>query len=271
MQPSELIKTAILGVIQGLTEFLPVSSDGHLALGQRLLGTGGELEMTVLLHAGTLLATAVVFRRDLVALAGELVASLRDPSRLRRDPRGQELLAIILASIPTAVIGFTLRHAVDRWSRVLWIVGVCFLGTGVALVASRYGRERRPWSFTPWRATLIGVAQGAAVLPGLSRSACTLAVALLLGAPPGDAFRFSFILSLPAVAGALLLELAHPGALDRAGGTAGAFGAAVAFVVGIAALLALRGVISRGRLWQFAFYVVPLALVTLVMGLVAPG
>jgi undecaprenyl-diphosphatase len=259
------LKTVILGVIQGLTEFLPVSSDGHLALGQRLLHTGGELEMTVLLHAGTLLATLIVFRKEIATLLRELLAVAKDPSRLRRDPRAEELLAVVIASVPTAIIGFALKDLVDRWTRVLWIVALCFLGTGAALVASRYGRERQPWRWTPGRALLVGMAQGLAVLPGLSRSASTLAMALLLGAPPADAFRFSFVASIPAVAGALVLELAHEGALARAGGTAGLIGAAVSFVVGIAALLALRGIVSRGKLWQFAIYVVPLALVTLVL------
>jgi undecaprenyl-diphosphatase len=268
MNDPSAFQTIILGIVQGLTEFLPVSSDGHLALGQRLLGTGGGLEMTVLLHAGTLLATLLVFRREITALAGESLAVVKDPSRLRRDPRAEELLAIVVASVPTAIIGLTLKDAVEAWSRVMWIVAVCFLGTGGALLASRFGREQPAWRWTPTRALLVGVAQGLAVLPGLSRSACTLAMALLLGAPPGEAFRFSFLCSIPAVGGALLLELAHPGALARAGGSAGVMGAAVAFVVGIVALETLRGIVSRGRLWQFALYVVPVALATLALGFV---
>jgi undecaprenyl-diphosphatase len=88
---------------------------------------------------------------------------------------------------------------------------------------------------------------------------------LLLGAPPKDAFRFSFLVSLPAVGGALLLELKDPGALARAGGLAGIFGAVVAFFVGLGALLALRGVVSRGKLWLFALYVIPLAALTFVL------
>lgn len=265
-QPST-IETVILGIVQGLTEFLPVSSDGHLALGQRLLHTGGNLETTVLLHAGTLLATLIVFRREVSSLLRELFASVRDPSRLRRDPRGEELAAIVLASVPTAAIGLVLHDVVDRWTRVPWIVGLCFLGTGAALVASRFGRPQPRWRWTPVKAVLVGIAQGLAVLPGLSRSASTLAMALLLGAPPDEAFRFSFLASIPAVTGALILEMARPDALVHAGGTAGLIGATVAFGVGYLALLALRHVVSRGRLWQFAFYVIPLALLTLALSL----
>ncbi len=265
---SAMVHTAILGVVQGITEFLPISSDGHLALGQRLLHMNGGLEMTVLLHAGTLLATLLLFRTDVLALLKECWLLLKQPSRARTEPRAMELVGIVITSIPTAVIGLALRHQVEAWSRVMWIVGVCFLGTGVVLLLSRLGKETPDpagWRWTPTRAFLIGLAQGAAVLPGLSRSACTLAVALLLGAPPKDAFRYSFVASLPAVGGALLLELKDPGAMSRAGGFAGIFGAVVAFFVGIGALIALRGVISRGKLWVFALYVIPLALVVLTM------
>ncbi len=261
------IQAVLLGIVQGVTEFLPVSSDGHLAVGQRLLHTGESLGLTVLLHTGTLFATAVVFRRDIAASLRELVSSARDPSRLRRDPRGEELLAIVCASIPTAVIGLVLKKSVERWTSSMWVVGVCFLGTAAILVASRWGKTRDPWRWTPTRAFIIGVAQGAAVLPGLSRSAMTLGVALLLGAPSAEAFRFSFLIAIPAVGGAILLELGHHGAIASAGGMNGIAGAAVAFVAGWAALIALRGVISRGRLWQFAFYVTPVAFATLIYGL----
>lgn len=265
---SSIIRTAILGVIQGITEFLPISSDGHLALGQKLLHLDGGLEMTVLLHAGTLLATLLIFRADVLALLKECWLIVKSPSRVRTEPRAMELVGIVVTSVPTAVIGLALRHQVEAWSRVMWIVGVCFLGTGVVLLLSRLGKEKakpEDWRWTPMRAFIIGLAQGAAVLPGLSRSACTLATALLLGAPPKDAFRYSFVASLPAVGGALLLELKDPGALSRAGGLAGIIGAIVAFFVGIAALIALRGVVSKGRLWVFALYVIPLALVVLTL------
>ncbi len=259
------VETAILGVVQGLTEFLPISSDGHLALGQRLLGTGGHLEMTVLLHAGTLLATLVLFRAEVLALFAELLRVAKEPARVKQDPVAAEGLGILVASVPTAVIGLLLKKRIEAWSNVPWIVAVCFLGTGLVLLASRLGRAREGFRWTATTALLVGVAQGAAVLPGLSRSACTIAAALLLGAPPKDAFRFSFLLSLPAVGGALLLELKDPGALSRAGGLAGIAGAVVAFFVGLVALAALRGVVSRGKLWAFALYVIPLAALTLAL------
>lgn len=261
-----VLETSILGVVQGLTEFLPISSDGHLALGQRLLRTGGNLEMTVLLHAGTLLATLLVFRKDVLALFVELAAVLKNPSRIKTERVAQEGIGVVVASVPTAIIGLLLKKRIEAWSQVPWIVAVCFLGTGLVLLLSKLGKEREDFHWTPKLAFLVGLAQGAAVLPGLSRSACTIAAALLLGAPPKDAFRFSFLMSLPAVGGALLLELKEPGALARAGGTDGIIGAVVAFFVGLAALYALRGVVSRGKLWAFALYVIPLAILTYVLG-----
>lgn len=261
-----VLETAILGIVQGLTEFLPISSDGHLALGQKLLQTGGNLEMTVLLHAGTLLATLLVFRNDVLGLCKEFLSVVKDPSRRKTEPVAMEGIGVLIASIPTAIMGLLLKKRVEAWSHVPWIVAVCFLGTGLVLIASRMGKERAEFRWTPARAFILGIAQGAAVLPGLSRSACTIATALLLGAPPRDAFRFSFLLSLPAVSGALLLELKEPGALARAGGIDGIIGAIVAFFVGLGALYALRGVVSRGKLWIFALYVIPLAVITLVLG-----
>jgi undecaprenyl-diphosphatase len=261
-----VVETAILGVVQGLTEFLPLSSDGHLALGQKLLRTGGNLEMTVLLHAGTLLATLLVFRKEVLGLFKELAAVLKDRGRLTTDPVAMEGVGVIVASVPTAIIGLLLKKRIEAWSHVSWIVAVCFMGTALVLLVSRLGKEREGFRWTPKLAFIVGLAQGAAVLPGLSRSACTIATALLLGAPPKDAFRFSFLISLPAVGGALLLELKDPGALARAGGTDGIIGAIVAFFVGLGALYALRGVVSRGKLWAFALYVIPLAILTFVLG-----
>lgn len=263
-------KIALLGMVQGLTEFLPVSSDGHLAVGQRLLGLHGDLALTILLHAGTLVAALLFFRRDVLELLREALASARDPSRLRRDPRGEQLLAVVLTTVVTGVIGISLKHPVERWTQDLRVVGVCFLATAGVLLATLRAQEKPAFRFSPGVAIALGAAQGLAVLPGLSRSACTLAAALLLGAPPTAAFRYSFVASLPAIGGALLLELRHPAVLQQVGAGPAALGIAVSFVVGLGALLGLRGAVSRGRLWVFALYVIPAALTTLGLGLFAP-
>lgn len=245
----------LLGVVQGVTEFLPVSSDGHLALAGFLLELRElPLATVVLMHAGTLLATLLVMRKDLIVL---LEGALKEEGGPFAPPR-KELMGIVLASVPTVVIGLSLEKHVSAWAEDPRIVGLCLLGTAAFLLLTR----RPPGASEVLRLrhyVAVGIAQGLAVLPGLSRSASTIALAMALGLSPQAAFRFSFLLSLPAVGGAVLLESVKPEAMATLD-PMGALGAVVAFFSGLAALLLLRGAVSRGNFWKFALYVVPLAI-----------
>jgi undecaprenyl-diphosphatase len=268
---SPFIEAALLGVLQGITEFLPVSSDGHLALAEMLFQTkGGGLALNVTLHLGTLLATALVLRDRLAeAFMGGLRA-LRNPRLFQTTPGGQDALVIIVASVPTAVIGLVLRHPVERFTESPVAVGLGFLVTTGVLVSTLF-TSRGNIEHPSWRtALLIGIAQGMAVLPGVSRSASTIAVALWLGTQRGRAFELSMLMSLPAILGALILEMpkaaAEPGTLMPA-----LFGAAVAFVTGVFALMSLRRIVSSGKFPWFAAWVGPLALATLALGLAWPS
>jgi mannose-1-phosphate guanylyltransferase len=262
-EPLGLVEALILGAVQGATEFLPVSSDGHLAIGAMLLGAteATPLAFDVMLHAGTLLATLVVFRADICDLLRSLARAAREPRAWARDTDGRTILAVLAASVPTAAIGLLLEDAVEGWSTVPWIVGVCLLGSAAAVLATRFGRGRAE-TLGPGAALWVGVAQGLAVLPGLSRSGSTIAVAMLLGMSGPAAFRLSFLMSLPAVGGAVLLEARKVEQLAGVGVQAAA-GATVAFAVGIGALLLLRGTVVRGKLWAFALYLVPLGLASI--------
>jgi undecaprenyl-diphosphatase len=261
---------ALLGVVQGVTEFLPISSDGHLALAEILfeLKTGG-LTFNVMLHAGTLLATLIMLRRQLGhALSGGLAALLK-PSLFQRTSGGRDALVVILASLPTAAVGLLLRDAVSRWTESPLAIGLGFLGTTAMLMlahATTPGDREQP-SFAG--AVAIGFAQGLAVLPGLSRSGSTIAVALLLGVRRERAFELSMLISLPAVIGALLLESRHVVGTPFPG-TPALIGAGVAFVTGLFALGLLRRIVVGGRFGWFAFWVGPLALATIGMGLAWP-
>ncbi|MCC6875375.1 MAG: undecaprenyl-diphosphate phosphatase, partial [Sandaracinaceae bacterium] len=249
---------AVLGVVQGLTEFLPISSDGHLALAAFAFGEIElSLTMVVVLHTGTLLATLLVFGRDLWALTCSLASGLRAPRSYLGTVHGKLLISIVVASIPTAIVGLVLHDAVEPLARIPWVVGACLLGSALAVGSTRWSAGGDKDSLSWHHSLLVGLAQGLAVLPGLTRSGSTIAVAMLLGMGGPAAFRYSFLLSIPAVAGATALELAKPGALAGLGSEA-LVGGAVSFVVGLGALLGLRALVSRGRFWTFALYLVPL-------------
>ncbi len=261
---------AALGAVQGATEFLPVSSSGHVALGAMLFGISDEmpLSMVVLLHFGTLLATVVVFRRDLATLTASSLRGLRDPSAYLATDEGRTVVGILVASVPTAILGLTLESRVEAWSRIPWVVGLGLLASAAGVVSTRWGGGQAQ-VLTYGKALIVGVAQGVAVWPGLSRSGTTIAVAMLLGMSGPAAFRFSFLLSLPAIAGATLLSLRHTEEL-RELGLSGAVGGAVATLVGLAALIWLKRLVDRGQFWMFAIYLVPLGLGLCVWPLLRP-
>lgn len=256
--PIDMGTAAVLGAVQGATEFLPVSSSGHVALGAMLFGISEDmpLAMVVLLHFGTLIATIALFRGDIAALTASTVRGLRAPKAWLAEDDGKLVAGVVVASIPTAAMGLLLEERVEAFSRVPWIVGACLLGSAAAVLSTRRGGgdlEVLPLS----KAFLVGVAQGCAVMPGLSRSGSTIAVAMLLGMTGPAAFRFSFLMSLPAVAGATLLSFRHTEQL-RALGPGAIVGGVTALVVGYAALVWLRSLVTRGRFWTFALYLVPL-------------
>jgi undecaprenyl-diphosphatase len=261
---------ALLGVVQGITEFLPISSDGHLALAEILFRLqGGGLTFNVMLHAGTLIATLIVLRAQVGRAVRGGLGALAKPRLFLESPGGRDALVVIIASLPTAVIGLLLRDAVERWTESPIAIGFGFLGTTLALMVAQLSPQRDREQPTARGALLIGIAQGLAVLPGLSRSGSTIAVAIWLGVRPERAFELSMLMSLPAVVGALLLEGRHVFGTPFPGAPA-LLGALVALGTGVFALTLLRRVVIRGRFGWFAFWVGPLALATLALGLAWP-
>jgi undecaprenyl-diphosphatase len=258
-------ESVVLGAIQGLTEFLPISSDGHLALTEMLFRFSARgLTLNVMLHVGTLLATFVMLWQRVRPALLDGVAALAKPSLFVTAPGARDALVVLLASIPTALLGLGLRQGVERWTESPLAVGLGFLATSAVLIASRFvkhGAEEQPGVLG---ALLIGVAQGLAVLPGLSRSASTITVALFLGVKRERAFELSMLMSLPAVLGATLLEAPRAFA-DRSLIMPAVLGALVAFLVGLAALGLLRRIVVAGRFSWFAAWVVPVALATLAL------
>ena len=247
----------VLAVVQGVTEFLPVSSDGHLVLLQSWLGLSGDnLAIDVALHIGTLAAVLLVYRRDLVDLTRRLFA---------RDVRQLGLLA--LASVPLVIVGIGLKDVIESLFESGRAAALGLLVTAGFLIAGERARRAHLAAGTlhalGWRDALwIGCAQALAPLPGVSRSGTSIATGLMRGVATVEAARFSFLLSIPAVAGAVLLEVPD---LVRSGGFGGELLLAilVSFVVGVAALRFLISFLGRGAFGWCALYCIVLGTVAL--------
>lgn len=255
-------QAVVLGTIQGLTEFLPVSSSGHLVLGQHLFGlTEAKLFFDVSVHAGTLLAVMIFFRREIFSILKALVGLLVNRSggaQPQADADARLALLIVIGSVPTALIGLGFHRIADRLFSSVFIVGCCLLATGALLWATRWVRadESGPPRFSAGKALVIGTVQGLAILPGVSRSGSTIAVGLFLGLPGDVAARYSFLLSIPAILGAQMLQvfdLGEPGN-EAVLNTPVLAGTVAAFVVGYASLAMLVYIVNRGRMHLFAPY-----------------
>jgi undecaprenyl-diphosphatase len=255
-----------LGLLQALTEFLPVSSSGHLVLAQQLLGGVGETDLLydVMLHLATTLAIIAYFRHDLATL---LRGALR-PGGVGSGPfagRERRIIGfILLASLPTAILGLVIKRTLIETVTRPDVVGAMLLATGTLLwVARGRGGRRGAREMRPSDALAIGTVQGLAVLPGVSRSGSTITAGVLLGLDRELAARFSFIIAIPAVLGAAGLE-----ALDALSGTLpplGPFvaGMAVAAVAGYLSIGLILWMVRRDRLHLFALYLWPLGAVAI--------
>ena len=264
MTELDYLKAILLGVLQGLTEFLPISSSGHLAITQARLGLNPDsptmLLMDVMMHVGTLLAVLLVFARPGKRFFSRLLAESTGDWRRPRYAWRIALLAIA-ASIPTAAIGLAFKDTFEAaFGKPEWI-GFSLMVTGACLAALVIvPRGRRGWKdFAWWQAALVGIAQGLAILPGISRSGITICVASYCGLRRRWTAEFSFLIAVPAIAGATLLKLKdtyeQPSEVLRAVPWMPILvGSAVSLVVGVVALLLLLGAVRRAKLHYFALY-----------------
>jgi undecaprenyl-diphosphatase len=264
----DIIWTAVLGVIQGATEFLPVSSSGHLAAAQMYLANEARavrlgnrpLTLEILLHVATFFAVVIFYRQAVFeGLKGVFrgaggLARGRFSEMIKKDDSVNLATAVVAGTIPTGVLGLLLRRQAEMVSASPTSLGLAFLGTACMLLATLWwpgGKRRLSWRI----ALLIGAVQGIAVLPGISRSGVTIAAGLAVGLEREDAVRFSFLLSLPAIIGAAALELDMESLTSDHNLFAYLVGGAAAFVVGLFALYLLVRLVRGGRLWLFAPYV----------------
>jgi len=261
-----LIRYLILGIIQGLTEFLPVSSSGHLVIAEEILHfdpPGTLLEAG--LHLGTLCAVLFIFRRDIFRLSCSLF--------LREGRQGRQYLGLLLvATIPIVIFGLAIQGPVEAAFTSILLVGVCLLVTGGALFFADVAARRARYSkVRPVPALVIGLAQAAALLPGISRSGATIATGLFFGIQGGPAARFSFLLSIPAILGAAGLKFYQVVVDGAAGGTDWGgllVGVLAAGIVGALAIKGLLAIIAKGRLRIFGFYCLIIGLSTIFYSLI---
>lgn len=249
----------LLGLIQGLTEFLPVSSSGHLVLGQHLMGiSSDDITFEVFVHFGTVLSVATVYRKQISSIIHNTWLGVIEPSRISLHYRGNEdfrfAVYILLSMIPTGIIYLFFKEDLERAFTNPRLVCAMLLVTGTLLLLTRL-RKNPEGPITPLKSLVIGTAQGAAMIPGISRSGATICAALYQNVTPETAANFSFLMSLPVILGATAIK-----ALELfQTGLSGALlpilvGTLVAYAAGIVAIRIVLDFVRRGNLQYFAYY-----------------
>lgn len=246
----DTLQAVLLGIVQGLTEFLPVSSSGHLQIAKELLGVeiGNNITFDVMLHAATVCSTIVVLWRELWRL-------LRGLFSRRFNEEQAYILKIVISMIPAGIVGVLFSDQIEALFSSLGFVGAMLLLTALLLAFAYYAKPQQKAEISYRDALLIGVAQAAATMPGLSRSGTTIATGLLLGNRKENVAYFSFLMVIPVILGKMLLDIlsGEMAALDvPASVLVGGFLAA--FVTGTLACKFMIEIVKRGKLIWFALY-----------------
>ncbi|HEY5653810.1 MAG TPA: undecaprenyl-diphosphate phosphatase [Pontiella sp.] len=256
-----LFKVIILAVIQGVSEFLPVSSSGHLVLSKHFLGldatTGATLE--IVLHSGTLVSILAFYWKHLLQIVVGFFRGEKSAIRF--------VLLVLLGCIPAIVVGFTAKDQLEEAFSCPRFVSCTLMVTGVFLIASHFakpGSKQVSWM----SGIIIGLAQSVAMIPGVSRSGSTIGVSRFLGIEPKEAAEYSFLMSAPLLAGVSLLalvDLFHNGNTSGNSGLELVIGFVVSAVVGYFSIKWLVSLLQRGRFWRFGIYCLFIGLVTFVL------
>ncbi len=263
----EWFEALILGIIQGLTEYLPVSSSGHLAIGANLFGLSGEenLTFTVAVHVATVLSTIVILWREIVWLITDLF-------KFKWNEGTKYIVNIIISMIPVGIVGLFFKDKVEAiFGSGLLVVGICLLVTATLLAFSYWAKPRQRENISPLHAFIIGLAQALAVLPGLSRSGSTIAMGLLLGNKKERLAQFSFLMVIPPILGEALLDVKDMAEMGVSQAMAGLpplsllVGFLAAFVSGCIACQWMINIVKRGKLIWFALYCAIVGTLTIVL------
>ncbi len=258
------LQALVLGIVQGLTEYLPVSSSGHLAIGSALFGIEGEenLAFTILVHVATVLSTLVVLWKEIDWI-------LKGLFKFKMNDETKYFFNILISMIPIGIVGVFFKDIVeDIFGSGLLVVGFCLLLTSVLLIFSYYAKPRQRERISMKDAFIIGLAQAAAVLPGLSRSGSTIATGLLLGNKKEKLAQFSFLMVIPPILGEALLDVLKAAKGAEAFGdinaTALIVGFVAAFLSGCLACKWMINIVKKGKLVWFGVYCAIAGAVTLI-------
>ena len=248
------LQALVLGIVQGLTEYLPVSSSGHLAIGSYLFGIDGEenLAFTVLVHVATVMSTFVVLWKEIDWI-------LKGLFKFKMNDETKYFLNIVVSMIPIGIVGVFFKDKVEAiFGSGLLVVGCCLLLTAVLLTFSYYARPRSRENISLRDAFIIGLAQAVAVLPGLSRSGSTIATGLMLGNKKSSMAQFSFLMVVPPILGEALLDVLKVAKGEDLGGDIGMVplivGFVAAFISGCVACKWMINIVKKGKLVYFAYY-----------------
>ncbi len=243
------LQATILGIIQGITEWLPISSDGHLVLVEKLMALELNVSFDIFLHFGSLLVIIVFFRQQLV----EMIKSFFHRPNNWPIEQSKWWLYLLISTAVTGSIGLFFYTKIEDY-RTISFAATGFLLTSAFVLASRFGKESRKLNY--WMAIALGLVQGLAVLPGVSRSGLVLSTALLLGLNKKQAFEYTFILAIPAIAASFIL-----GVKDLVWQPIYLWGLLVTVFVGFASLFLLKKIVSQDKFYWFFIY-------TLILGII---
>lgn len=272
-----ILDAVLQGILQGLTEFLPVSSSGHLSLYQYFTGNSGEAAfmLSIMLHAGTLVAVCVCFYKEILRLIYEFLCLVQDLFSKKRRPRRppperRTVMMLIISTLPLALM-LLLKDRVEQFStdRDITVEGFCFLVTALLLfLASRHSHGRKNGATITWKNALaVGAAQVVATMPGISRSGATISTGLLCGFQREYAVSYSFIMGIPAVLGAIVMEVGSAAAAKEALPLPLLItGFITAVIFGILSIKLVQWLVKGNRFRLFAYYTLVLGVVVLVIG-----
>lgn len=265
------LQALILGIVQGLTEYLPVSSSGHLTIASKIFTdfNSGEdiLAFTVLLHVATVLSTLVILWKEIVWIFADIF-------KFKWNEGMRYAVNILISMIPVVIVGFFFEKQISAaFDDNLLVVGICLMVTASLLAFSYWAKPRQRENISPLHAFIIGIAQAIAALPGLSRSGATIATGLLLGNKKEKLAQFSFLMVIPPILGKALLDvkdMTEVGISTSLGGTspmAALIGFLAAFVVGCVACQWMVNLVKKGKLIWFALYCAIIGITTIFFSL----
>ena len=268
------LQALILGILQGLTEYLPVSSSGHLAIGQALFGLddgASNLTFTVLLHVATVLSTLVILWKEIVWIFKDLFTKQSWRKYCNLNDGTKYAFNILISMIPVAIVGFFFKDKVEEiFGSGLLIVGIMLLVTASLLAFSYFAKPRQKENISPLHAFIIGIAQACAVMPGLSRSGSTIATGLLLGNKKEKLAQFSFLMVIPPILGEALLdvkdifEVGFSQAMSGISPLAAIVGFLAASIFGCIACKWMINIVKKGKLIWFAVYCAIIGIVAII-------